>query len=475
MGRRPEPTRLPRERVLVCGVRFREKVDPRTRNRAGAPKPAAPLSDDLEEAYALVQAVEADVVGEGFLQRRDRPVAATLMGRGKVDEITEEARRLKPDAVVVDNDLSPAQVRNLERAWGCRVIDRSELILDIFASRARTRQARLQVELAQNEYLLPRLRRMWTHLERMEGAVGTRGPGETQLETDRRLLRKRVHELRAELSEIEARKQREVRSRTDQFRVGLVGYTNAGKSTLLNALTGSDEFVADMLFATLDTRTRRWRVSDGRTVLLSDTVGFIRHLPHHLVASFHATLEETLHADLLLHVVDASHPEAASQMAAVDEVLGELGSGRIPGLLVFNKVDCVEEPIRLQFLIGDRKEPTVFVSARTGEGLDRLDDAVRSELDLRSAVIDVFLPASDGKLASDVRRLGGVLEEEHLEGGTLTRLRTRLTEGALGGLRRLAGAEVRFVEVEPARSSGPRPERVGESPDWLPEPDRTAS
>lgn len=473
MGRRAEPTRPPRERILVCGVRLREPVDPRTKNRAGAPRPVSSSSDDLGEVRALVEASGADVVGEGLLQRRERPVAATLMGRGKVGEVAEEVRREKPDAVVVDNDLTPAQVRNLEKAWGCRVIDRSELILDLFASRAQTRQARLQVELAQNEYLLPRLRRMWTHLERTEGAIGTRGPGETQLETDRRLLRRRVHELRAELSEIEARKQREVRSRADQFRVGLVGYTNAGKSTLLNALTGSDELVADMPFATLDTRTRRWRLSDGRTVLLSDTVGFVQHLPHHLVASFHATLEETLHADLLLHVIDASHPDAATQMAAVDEVLAEIGSGRIPGLLVFNKVDRVEEPIRLQFLIGDRKEPTVFVSARTGEGLDRLDATVRGELDARSAVVDVFLPAGDGKLLSDVRKLGGVLQEDHLEGQAVTRLRTRLTEGALGNLRRLAGDRARFVEVEPASAPLLRVDEGGDRPEWL--PDRNVS
>jgi GTP-binding protein HflX len=237
------------------------------------------LTGDLSEVRGLVEAAAGELVGPGVLQRRPRPDPATLFGRGKVEEIGELVRSYQPDAVVVDNDLTPAQGRNLEKAWGTRVIDRSELILDIFARRARTRQARLQVELAQNEYLTPRLRRMWTHLERTEGAIGTRGPGETQLETDKRLLRKRIQDLKGELGEIESRKRREVGSRADQFTVGLVGYTNAGKSTLLNRLTGAQEFVADMLFATLDTRTRQWRLSDGRVVLLSDTVGFLSRLP----------------------------------------------------------------------------------------------------------------------------------------------------------------------------------------------------
>jgi GTPase len=465
MARRSQPTRPPRERILVCGVRFHEPSAYR-RGRPGAS--AGEPSDDLEEVRALVRAADADVVGAGLLQRRERPMAATLMGKGKVLEVAEEVRRVHPDAVVVDNDLTPAQVRNLEKAWGCRVVDRSELILDIFASRAQTRQARLQVELAQNEYLLPRLRRMWTHLERTEGAIGTRGPGETQLETDRRLLRGRVHELRSALAEIQSRKEREVRSRAEPFKTGLVGYTNAGKSTLLNALTGSNELVADMPFATLDTRTRRWRLSDGRTLLLSDTVGFLRQLPHHLVASFHATLEETLHADLLLHVVDASHPEAASQMAAVDDVLSMLGGVRTPQILVFNKIDRVEDPIRLQFLRSDRSEPTVYVSARSGEGLNRLEAAVRAEVDARSTVVDVFLPSGDGKLISEVRRLGGVFEEDHIEGQAMTRLRTRLIEGALGSLQRSAGDRARFVVVEPARAAS----LPAAEPDWPAEPDR---
>ena len=280
MSREPRPTDPKRERVVVCGVQF--------------PDHPPEFEGDLSEIRALARAAEADVEGAGTVQRRRNPDPATLMGKGKVQEVAEEVTRHSPDAVVVDNDLTPAQGRNLEKAWSKRVIDRSELILDIFASRAQTRQARLQVELAQNEYLAPRLRRMWTHLERTEGAIGTRGPGETQLETDRRLLRKRISDLKKELKEIEARKQREVRSRRDHFTVGLVGYTNAGKSTLLNVLTGSDELVADMPFATLDTRTRKWELPDGRGVLLSDTVGFLQRLPHHLVASFHATLEETL-------------------------------------------------------------------------------------------------------------------------------------------------------------------------------------
>ncbi|MEM8711841.1 MAG: GTPase HflX [Planctomycetota bacterium] len=297
-------TERQRERLFPCGVLLPEQP----------PETGGPLS----EVKALVDAADAEVTGEGIVQSRMRPHPATLFGKGKVDEIGDEAKRLCVDAIVVDNDLTPAQGRNLEKAWELRVIDRSELILDIFSRRAQTQQARLQVELAQNIYMMPRLRRLWTHLERMEGAIGTRGPGETQLETDRRLLNKRITDLKRELSTIEKRKQREVKARTGEFVVGLVGYTNAGKSTLLNFLTGSSEFAADMPFATLDTRTRRWVLPDKRTVLLSDTVGFLQRLPHHLVASFHATLEETLHADLLLHVVDASNPDAAVQMEAVD-------------------------------------------------------------------------------------------------------------------------------------------------------------
>jgi GTP-binding protein HflX len=444
MSRASQPTGRPRERLLVCGVLLPGQED----EPGGA----------LTELRELVRAAGADPVGSGIVQKKLAPDPATLMGRGKVGEIAAEVEALRPDAVAVDNDLSPAQIRNLERALGVRVVDRSEVILDIFARRARTSQARLQVELAQAEYLLPRLRRMWTHLERTEGAIGTRGPGETQLETDKRLLRRRIVDLRARLQEIAERRQREVRSRADAFTVGLVGYTNAGKSTLFNELTGARELAADMLFATLDTRTRQWRLPDGRIVLLSDTVGFLQRLPHHLVASFHATLEETLHADLLLHVVDASHPAAAAQIAAVDRVLGELSWGARPAVLVFNKIDRVEEPLHLHALVQGRRAEIVFVSARTGEGLDRLTALVQRELDLRSIPTVVTLSLADGRSAAAVRRAGAVEQEEVL-GDSELRLHLRLSPGALGNLRRTIGSRARLETLEgDSEATNGRPE-----------------
>ncbi|MCA9000343.1 MAG: GTPase HflX [Planctomycetes bacterium] len=433
MTRASESTARPKDRVLVCGVIL-----------PGHPKE---FEGELSEVRALVAAAEGEVVGEGIIQRRERPNPGTLMGKGKVEEVAEAIAQYGPDAVVVDNDLTPAQGRNLEKAWKVRVIDRSELILDIFARRAQTRQASLQVELAQNEYMRPRLRRLWTHLERTEGAIGTRGPGETQLETDKRLVNKRITDLKAELEVIERRKQRQVASRVGQFTVGLVGYTNAGKSTLLNRLTGSNEFAEDMPFATLDTRTRKWVLPDKRVVLLSDTVGFLQRLPHHLVASFHATLEETLQADLLLHVIDASHPDAATQMAAVDEVLASMSAHLEPGILVMNKVDRVEDPLQLHLLTGDSDARVVYMSARTGEGVDRLTDAVLQCLDAHSTVVDVFLPISDGKTFSIVRSMGGFIEEECLEEQDTMRMRLRLSYGSLGMLQQKAGRGARFETV----------------------------
>jgi GTP-binding protein HflX len=282
---------------------------------------------------------------------------------------------------------------------------------------------------------------MWTHLERMEGAIGARGPGETQLETDKRLMKERIKVLKRELEEIEARKQREVKTRAEQFTIGLVGYTNAGKSTLLNRLTGAQEFVADMLFATLDTRTRQWRLSDGRTVLLSDTVGFLQRLPHHLVASFHATLEETLHADLLLHIVDASHPDAATQLEAVDHVLDSIAWADRREVLVFNKIDRVPEPLALHSLAVGRKNEVVFVSAVTGEGLERLTQVVVRELDGRSITARLTVPLADGRSAALARASGG-LQSEELVGEEALTFVLKLSQGALGTLRRGLAAGV---------------------------------
>jgi len=436
MSRELIETKSPRERVLVCGV----LLDGQSPEYGG----------ELSEIRGLVRAANGEVVGPGIVQKRDKPSPATLMGRGKVEEIAEEIERYKPDAVVVDNDLTPAQGRNLEKAWCVRIVDRSELILDIFARRAQTRQARLQVELAQNEYMFPRLRRMWTHLERMEGAIGARGPGETQLETDRRLLNKRITDLKKQLAEIEARKLREVRSRSEHFTVGLVGYTNAGKSTLLNKLTGADELVADMLFATLDTRTRQWELSDGRRVLLSDTVGFLRRLPHHLVASFHATLEEMLNADFLLHVVDASHPDAAEQMSAVNQVLSSFSHHTRADAIVFNKVDRVEDRIELHSLLQGVEQEVIFMSASTGEGIDRLDELLRKQLDERSAVVELRFPVSNGRLHAMIKKIG-VVSEERVVGDTHMLMRARIDQGALGSLLRDGGPTLECEYLETPR------------------------
>jgi GTPase len=434
MSHAPIETDSPKERVLVCGVLL----------PGHPPESGGPLS----EACALVGASEGEVIGEPIFQKRERAVPATLLGRGKVEELHELVIALCPSAVVVDNDLSPAQGRNLEKEWGCRVIDRSELILDIFSRRAQTRQARLQVELAQLEYLAPRLRRMWTHLERNEGAIGTRGPGETQLETDKRLLSKRVSDLKHELKHIESRKQREVASRSEEFTVGLVGYTNAGKSTLLNRLTGSSEFAADMPFATLDTRTRRWILPDGRAVLLSDTVGFLQRLPHHLVASFHATLEETLQADMLVHVVDAAHPDAHHHLNAVDEVMTALSPRLSAEILLLNKVDAVKDPLELQLLVDGRHEEVVHASAKTGAGLDRLIHRVTKRLDERSSVMDLWVPVTDGRTVARVRQLGVIDKEVVTEDGTELCIRVRLSDAALGSLHATASDGLRVVPIE---------------------------
>jgi GTP-binding protein HflX len=359
-----------------------------------------PGYDPLGELRALAEAAGAVVIDQ-LVQYRLRPVAGTFIGKGKVEELAALVAAQETQVVIFDNDLSPSQIRNIEAECKCKVLDRSELILDIFAGRARTHEAKLQVELAQLEYTYPRLAGMWTHLERIgAGAgvgIGTRGPGETQIETDRRIVQTRKADLRRELERIQSRKQREVKQRNiDFFTVGLVGYTNAGKSTLFNTLTDAGVNAEDKLFATLDTRTRRWELGSGDTVMLSDTVGFVRDLPHHLVASFRATLEESIHSDLLLIVLDISDPHAEQHLETVDEVLEQVGAVDQKRLLLLNKIDRLHDNAPL--LLWQQQYPeSIAVSAARGLGLDKVVDAVRSHHRGGMMRLKVRLPMREGK------------------------------------------------------------------------------
>ncbi len=331
---------------------------------------AADYAEGLEEIGLL--AASAGVKSRALVRgRRARPDAALFAGKGKVEEIKRVAGENGTRLVIFNHELTPVQERNLERALGCRVIDRVSLILDIFAQRARTHEGKLQVELAQLEHLATRLVRGWTHLERQRGGIGLRGPGETQLETDRRLLGKRVKLLKEKLTKVRAQRavQRRARRRSNLLHASLVGYTNAGKSTLFNRLARADVFAMDRLFATLDTTTRRIHTGNGAGVALSDTVGFIRQLPHTLVAAFRATLEETTEANVLLHLVDASSADRAAQIVAVNQVLAEIGAQDIPQVLVMNKIDRTRFPARVE---RDQygKIWRVWVSAKTGEGVE---------------------------------------------------------------------------------------------------------
>jgi GTPase len=360
------------------------------------PHSDATPEDPLDELRGLAKTAGLLVLGS-LLQKRQQVDIATYIGSGKVEELKTLVLAQEADVVVFDNDLGPAQTRNLEKQLDVKVVDRTELILDIFATHARTHEAHLQVELAQLEYAMPRLKRMWTHLSRYKGGIGLRGPGEKQLEEDRRLVGHRIQELKAKLMKIQARKEREVASRDDVSTISLVGYTNAGKSTLMNALTEAGVLVEDKLFATLDTRTRRWRFHGGGHALLSDTVGFIRDLPHTLVASFKATLEEARQADLLLHVVDASSPEAETQIRAVKTMLEELGLDNQPTLLVLNKSDRVPDRSYLDVLKAHHAE-SVAISAARGDGLDRLEEAVRAALFERALEAEVETGVANGRI-----------------------------------------------------------------------------
>ena len=347
-------------------------------------------------------------------QQLDRPVPSTFLGKGKVEELRERIGEASASLVIFDEELSPAQGKNLEEATGTRVVDRAELILDIFATRARSREAKLQVELAQLEYMLPRLTRMWTHLEKFRGGIGVRGPGETQLETDRRLINKRIKTIRERLDEVQRSREVQRQGRKSEFRVALVGYTNAGKSSILRTLSRSaDVHVEDRLFATLDPLTREVDLAEHGRVLLTDTVGFIRKLPHHLVASFRATLEEAGEADLLLHVIDASHPAWEEQRAVVQQVLAELELHQQPVLNVFNKVDALdpEQLAALQDRVMPLAPSSVFVSALDEEQIEPLRRALIHAVSGTRRLLEVRLPLGDGAMLAELHREGEVLEQ----------------------------------------------------------------
>jgi GTPase len=345
--------------------------------------------------------------------------------------------------VIFDDELTPAQGKNLEDLLGLRVVDRTELILDIFATRARTNEAQLQVELAQLEYLLPRLKRMWTHLSRIRGGIGLRGPGETQLETDRRMISRRIADLRQKLEVVARRRATQRKGRSGEFQAGLVGYTNAGKSSLLRSLSGSDLVVEDRLFATLDPATRQVDLPMGAKVLITDTVGFIRKLPHHLVASFRATLEEAAEADLLIHVIDGSHPRWAEQKAVVEEVLSELDLGTVPFALVFNKTDRLthdEEDSLRRRVASMFPEPTAYTSTIEEDGTAELIALLEDQVRRQRPEVTVHIPAGDGESLATVYREGEVVRRE--EHGTTIGLTARLPAPTLGRLRQRAGIQV---------------------------------
>jgi GTP-binding protein HflX len=386
-----------RERVLLVGlVRSRES--------------RAETEESMQELASLAVTAGGEVVGS-ILQERSRPDPATFVGRGKAEEIAAFSAEKDVDLVVLDDDLSPAQARNLEQLAGRRVIDRSQLILDIFALGARTSVAKAQVEFAQIEYTLPRLRRMWEHLSRTGGGIGTRGPGETQLEVDRRRIRRRMFTLRKMLDKVE--KDRAVRTarRKEFLKVSLVGYTNTGKSTLFNALAQASVSTGDRLFETLDATTRLVRLPMKEVMLLSDTVGFIRKIPHHLVASFHATLECVIEADVIIHVADLSHPGYDAQIAAVRSVLEDIGASGRPEILVFNKVDIVREDDAMRLALR-KHEGAIATSALYGWGADAIRDRLLAFVLDKKVEVRVSLPPRTENLLSYIHRYATVLSHE---------------------------------------------------------------
>ncbi|MEP7325433.1 MAG: GTPase HflX [Gemmatimonadota bacterium] len=400
----------------------------------------AHMQEHLDELGRLVDTAGAEVVGT-LSQQIASPNPATLIGEGKVEELREKLAQSGATLAIFDDELTPVQGANLEKELKVRVMDRAEVILDIFSTRARSHEAKLQVELAQLQYLLPRLTRMWTHLSRIRGGIGLRGPGETQLETDRRIIRRRISLLHGKLKDVERHRETVRSGRQPLLSLALVGYTNAGKSSILRALSPqSDVFVEDRLFATLDTLTREVDLGDGVRVRITDTVGFIRKLPHHLVASFRATLEEVREGDLLLHVIDASHPEWEEQMAVVHEVLAELGVGERETVPIFNKIDAVEDAEAVVARIRELHEDAVIASAIKPGGMDELKQRLR-ELERRAhPAVTVRVPVGEGARLAELYRIGEVMSREQLNG--VFELKVRMEPAEVVRLRKL-GVDVR--------------------------------
>jgi GTPase len=421
------PVRDPVERVVLVAA-----------PRKGSPD-ARHVSEHLEELTRLVDTAGAEVVSR-ISQHIAAPNPATLIGEGKVDEVARQVVDSEASLVIFDEELSPVQGANLERELKVRVMDRAEVILDIFSTRARSHEAKLQVELAQLEYLLPRLTRMWTHLSRIRGGIGLRGPGETQLETDRRIIRRKIQGLKAKLKDVEKHRENLRAGRDPMLTVALVGYTNAGKSSILRSLSGQhDIFVEDRLFATLDTLTREVDLGEGQRARVTDTVGFIRKLPHHLVASFRATLEEARSADVLLHVVDASHPDWEGQLHVVEKVLAELGLADRPVILVFNKIDAVPDAAGFTRRVRELHPTAILTTTMRTDGLALLKSRLR-ELDRAGRTsVRVRIPLSDGARLAELYREGEVLSRA--EDGEWYELLVRIDPSRLARLRQ-GGLEV---------------------------------
>ena len=396
------------------------------------------VQEHLDELARLVDTAGATVIGR-LTQQLAAPNPTTLLGEGKVEELKARVAELAATLVIFDDELTPVQGVTLERELKARVMDRAEVILDIFSTRARSAEAKLEVELAQLEYLLPRLTRMWTHLSRIRGGIGLRGPGETQLETDRRMIRQKIQHHRGKLRDVERHRETLRGGRHKLLHAALVGYTNAGKSSVLRALTGDCEIVVeDRLFATLDTLTREVDAGEGIRVRVTDTVGFIRKLPHHLVASFRATLEEAREADVLLHVIDASHPEWEAQVEVVEQVLGDLALADRPVVMIFNKMDLLPDASAFARRIGEIHPGAVFATTIPTDGVDAVKAALRERVRAGRPTLRLVVPAGDGARLAAVYRAGEVLSREDTPEGVVLTVRMEgwrarqlsLTDGA---------------------------------------------